>query len=92
LSANPAGDLRGLDGLPVTDDTVLLKRARLIHEFLTQPMPDVELFFHRPAVYVPLLQTLEDCEAILAGRLDHVDEGGLLYRGAIDPTIMGATD
>ena len=90
VTAQPPGELRGLDGLPVTDDAALLKRARLLHEFLTQPLPDVELLFQRPAVYVPLRNTLEGCEAILDGRLDRLAEGALLYRGALDADLLRA--
>lgn len=76
LMSMPEGIPRGMDGLPVEDDTVLLKRARLIHEFLTQAMPQTELMTHRPGEYVPLSETLDGCEAILAGKLDDAAEGG----------------
>ena len=74
--------VRALPG--VEDETVLLKRARLMYEFLTQAMPQTELMTHRPGAYVPLSETLDGCEAILAGILDDVAEGALFYRGGIE--------
>jgi F-type H+-transporting ATPase subunit beta len=65
LAAIPEQGPRGMDGLPIPDDAILLKRAQLMHEFLTQAMPEVELYTHRPGEYVPLAQTLDGCEAIL---------------------------
>ncbi|MCL5996613.1 MAG: sigma-70 family RNA polymerase sigma factor [Chloroflexi bacterium] len=83
LVSMPAEYPRGMDGLPVEDDAILMQHARLMHAFLTQQMPQTELFTHRPSLYVPLSQTLDGCEAILAGRLDHVPPDELLYTAGI---------
>ena len=83
LVSMPAEYPRGMDGLPVEDDAIIMQRARLMHAFLTQQMPQTELFTHRPSLYVPLSQTLDGCEAILAGRLDHISADELLYTAGI---------
>jgi F-type H+-transporting ATPase subunit beta len=83
LVSIPEGGPRGMDGLPIPDDTALMKRAQLMHAFLTQPAYTTEEFTQRPGVYVPLSQTLDGCEAILAGALDHIGEDELRYTAGI---------
>lgn len=63
------------------EDQVVVRRARLLQRFLTQPFLVSEAFTGRPGVRVPLAETLDGCEAILEGELDRVDEQALFMIG-----------
>lgn len=70
----------GLDELAAEDRT-LVRRARRLERFLTQPFTVSEAFTGRPGVRVPIESTLEGCEQILAGACDEIDEQQLYMIG-----------
>ena len=72
----------GLDEL-ASADRVLVKRARRLERFLTQPFTISEAFTGRPGLWVPLEQTLDGCERILAGEADGWDEAQLYMVGPL---------
>lgn len=79
----------GLDELSPEDRT-LVRRARRLERFLTQPFKVSEAFTGRRGARVPIAKTIEGCEAILAGRLDEVDEDRLYMIGTLDDVEVPA--
>jgi len=73
----------GLDEL-APEDRMLVRRARRLEKFLTQPFTVSEPFTGRKGARVPIERTIEGCEAILAGDLDDVDEDALYMIGTLD--------
>jgi F-type H+/Na+-transporting ATPase subunit beta len=49
-------------------------RARLLHHFLSQPLVVAESWSAVPGQYVPLTETMQTTQAILAGAMDDVPE------------------
>lgn len=70
----------GLDELS-HEDRQLVRRARRLQRFLTQPFLVSEIFTGRRGVHVPLEETLLGCERILAGEFDEVEEQHLYMIG-----------
>ncbi len=73
----------GLDELS-PEDRMLVRRARRLEKFLTQPFAVSEAFTGRKGARVPIERTIEGCEAILAGELDDVEEDRLYMIGTLD--------
>ena len=73
----------GLDELS-PEDRLLVRRARRLEKFLTQPFSVSEAFTGRKGARVPIGRTIEGCEAILAGRFDEVPEERLYMIGTLD--------
>lgn len=72
----------GIDELSKADRT-LYERARKLQNFLTQPFIVAEAFSGMKGTYVSLPQTLDGCERILSGRMDHVPEEQFYMIGAL---------
>jgi F-type H+-transporting ATPase subunit beta len=66
------------------EDQQIVRRARRLERFLTQPLFVTELFTGHKGRHVPLEKTLTGCEAILAGRFDEVEESRLYMIGPIE--------
>ncbi len=73
----------GVDELSVQDRT-LVRRARRLQRFLTQPFTVSEVFTGRKGARVPLEETLLVCERILDGAADAVEEQRLYMRGGLE--------
>ncbi len=73
----------GLDELGEEDRT-LVHRARRLQRFLTQPFRVSEAFTGRRGVSVPISETLDLTERLLAGDADHVDEHRLYMIGGVE--------
>lgn len=65
------------------DDQQVVKRARRLERFLTQPMFVTETFTGLKGRHVPLEDTIAGCEAILDGKFDATDESQLYMIGSI---------
>ena len=76
----------GMDELSA-EDKALVKRARRIQRFFSQPFHVAEKFSGYKGVYVPLSKTIEGVEMILSGELDHIPEQYFLMCGTIDDVI-----
>ena len=72
----------GIDELSITDRTIY-ERARKLQNFLTQPFFVAEAYTGKSGQYVSLEQTLQDCERIIAGRLDSRPEEEFYLIGAL---------
>lgn len=79
----------GLDELSA-EDRRLVVRARRLERFLTQPFVVSEPFTGRRGVRVPIADTLDGCERILAGATDHADELDLYMIGALPARAASA--
>lgn len=78
----------GLDELSPEDRT-LVRRARRLEKFLTQPFMVSEVFTGRKGERVSVEATIEGCEAILAGLVDEVEEDRLYMIGDLT-AVKGA--
>jgi F-type H+-transporting ATPase subunit beta len=65
-------------------DQLAVRRARRLERFLTQPFFVTELFTGHRGKYVPVVDTVAGCEAILRGDLDSVEESLLYMIGGLD--------
>jgi F-type H+-transporting ATPase subunit beta len=63
----------GIDELS-EDDKLIVGRARRIQQFLTQPMFVAEVFTGLAGAYLPVEETINGFEEILAGELDALPE------------------
>jgi F-type H+-transporting ATPase subunit beta len=66
------------------EDQLLVKRARKLQRFLTQPFFVAEPFTGLPGRFVPLAQTLRGARAIMDGDLDDLPEQAFYMIGTID--------
>jgi F-type H+-transporting ATPase subunit beta len=62
----------------------MVKRARRLQRFLTQPFMVTEAFTGTPGASVPLGETLAGCRAILDGAADEWAESSLYMVGTLD--------
>lgn len=75
--------LLGMDELGA-EDRRLVERARRLQRFLTQPFAVTEAFTGMPGRSVALADTLDGCQAILAGKCDGWRESSLYMVGTLD--------
>ncbi|MEP9327753.1 F0F1 ATP synthase subunit beta [Paraburkholderia phymatum] len=66
------------------DDRRIVKRARRLQRFLTQPFSVTEAFSGQPGRSVALTDTIAGCKAILDGECDEWQESSLYMIGALD--------
>jgi F-type H+-transporting ATPase subunit beta len=74
-------DPRGVAALHSDEDRRDVERARRLHAFFSQPLAVAELYTNLLGEYVPLRETLDGVEAILAGEADGVPEVKLRFIG-----------
>jgi F-type H+-transporting ATPase subunit beta len=74
----------GMEELSPQDQRVV-KRARRLQNYLTQPFHAISEESGLKGVSVPLAQTLSDCEAFLRGAYDDVPEDRCYMRGSMSP-------
>ena len=73
----------GMDELS-NEDKELVKRARRVQRFMSQPFHVAEGFTGQQGVYVPLEKTVDSMERILSGECDNIPEQFFLMSGTID--------
>ncbi len=66
------------------EDRALVRRARRIQRFMSQPFHVAESFTGQSGVYVPLEKTVESAEIVLGGECDNIPEQCFLMSGTID--------
>ena len=74
--------LLGVEELGAADRQIV-KRARRLQRFLTQPFMVTEAFTGTPGTSVPLVDTVAGCRAILAGETDDWPESALYMVGTL---------
>ena len=65
------------------EDRLVVKRARRLERFLTQPFFLTEEFTGRPGRHVPLAATIAGCRAIVSGRADELPEEAFFMVGEL---------
>jgi F-type H+/Na+-transporting ATPase subunit beta len=73
----------GMDELS-EEDKLIVRRARKIQSFLSQPFFVAEVFTGQPGKYVSLKETIHDFKAILAGEYDHLPEQAFYMVGTVE--------
>lgn len=81
----------GMDELSDEDKTVV-RRARRIQRFLSQPFFVAEAFTGKQGRYVKLEDTIEGFERLINGEFDHLPEQSFLYVGTIDEAVDSARE
>lgn len=79
----------GMDELS-PEDKVSVKRAKRVQKFLTQPLFVAEFATSIPGSYVKKDQTIDDFEAILAGKHDDLPEDAFYMVGTLQEVIKKA--
>ena len=79
----------GMDELS-EEDKLIVKRARKIQRFLSQPFFVAEIFTGAPGKYVSLSDTLHGFKGILNGDFDHLPEQAFYMVGSIEEAIEKA--
>lgn len=73
----------GVDELSEEDKTVV-RRARRIERFLSQPFLVAEVFTGKPGEITSLADTIRSFEEICDGKWDHLPESAFMYVGPIE--------
>lgn len=73
----------GIDDLGEQDKNIV-KRARKLQKFLTQPLFSAEFSIGIPGRYVSLEDSINGCHEIINGVYDHIDENKFYMIGKID--------
>ncbi|MEG1256483.1 F0F1 ATP synthase subunit beta [Clostridium sp.] len=76
----------GVDELS-DEDKVLVKRARRVQRFLSQPFTVGEQFTGFKGRYVPIKDTVRGFKEILEGKHDELPESAFLFAGSIEDVI-----
>lgn len=79
----------GMDELS-DEDQLIVRRARKIQRFLSQPFSVAEKFTGVKGIYVPLSETLRSFRAILNGEADQYPENAFFNVGTIDDVAKKA--
>lgn len=79
----------GMDELS-EEDKMIVRRARKIQRFLSQPFFVAEVFTGSPGKYVSLADTLEGFKGILNGDFDHLPEQAFYMVGTIEEAVEKA--
>src|SRR5439155_95597 len=77
----------GMDELS-EDDKLVVKRARKIQRFLSQPFFVAEAFTGTPGKLVPLAETIRGFKEIVEGKHDDIPEQAFYMKGTIDAGAM----
>ncbi|MHC4788831.1 MAG: F0F1 ATP synthase subunit beta, partial [Planctomycetota bacterium] len=73
----------GMDELS-EEDKIVVRRARRIRNFLSQPFFVAEQFTGRPGVYVSCQEAIEGFEAIIEGKADQMPEQAFYMTGTFE--------
>lgn len=79
----------GMDELSPEEKT-LVRRARRVQRFMSQPFHVAEGFTGVKGAYVPLEKTISSFEAILGGECDDFPEASFMLAGTIDDVYKAA--
>jgi F-type H+-transporting ATPase subunit beta len=72
------------------EDKLIVKRAKRVQKFLTQPLFTAEFATGIPGRYVPREKAIEDFEKILNGDYDHLPEEAFYMVGTLEDVIAKA--
>jgi F-type H+-transporting ATPase subunit beta len=72
------------------EDKTIVRRARRIQRFLSQPFSVAEQFTGVAGKYVKLEDTIRGFKGIIDGKYDDLPEGAFLYVGTIEEAVEKA--
>jgi F-type H+-transporting ATPase subunit beta len=72
------------------EDKIIVRRARRIQRFLSQPFFVAEQFTGIAGKYVKLEDTIRGFKGIIDGKYDDLPEGAFLYVGTIEEAVEKA--
>jgi F-type H+-transporting ATPase subunit beta len=72
------------------EDKTIVRRARRIQRFLSQPFHVAEAFTGTAGKYVKLEDTIRSFKGIIDGKYDDLPEGAFLYVGSIEEAVEKA--
>jgi F-type H+-transporting ATPase subunit beta len=81
--------IMGMDELS-EEHQLVVRRARKVQRFMSQPMYVAEHFTNRPGAYVTLKDTIRGFAMIVDGEIDHVPEQAFYMAGSIDEVLERA--
>jgi len=84
-------NILGMDELS-EEDKVIVRRARRIQRFLSQPFHVAEQFTGFPGKYVKLEDTIRSFKEILEGKHDNLPEMAFMYVGTIEEAVEKANN
>ena len=67
-----------------TSDRTIYERAKKLENYFTQPFAVSESYTGKPGAFVPVEQTLHDCELIISGELDKIPSEKFYMIGTVD--------
>jgi F-type H+-transporting ATPase subunit beta len=79
----------GMDELS-EDDKRVVRRARKIEKFLSQPFNVAEAFTGTPGKYVKLADTIRSFKEVVSGKYDHLPDQAFYMVGAIEEVVEKA--
>ena len=79
----------GIDELS-EDDKIIVRRARKIERFLSQPFFVAEQFTGFAGIYVSREETIRSFEELCDGKWDHLSDSAFMYVGAIEEAAAKA--
>jgi F-type H+-transporting ATPase subunit beta len=82
-------NILGMDELS-DDDKVIVRRARRIQRFLSQPFSVAEAFTGVAGKYVKLEDTIKGFKGIIDGKYDDLPESAFLFVGSIEEAVQKA--
>ena len=74
------------------EDKEMVKRARRVQRFMSQPFHVAEGFTGIKGAFVPVEKTIEGFEAILGGECDTLPEQSFMMAGTIDDVRRAAKE
>jgi F-type H+-transporting ATPase subunit beta len=82
-------NILGMDELS-DEDKIIVRRARRIQRFFSQPFHVAEAFTGKPGKYVKLEDTIRGFKGIIDGKYDDLPESAFMYVGTIEEAIENA--
>jgi F-type H+-transporting ATPase subunit beta len=82
-------NILGMDELS-DEDKVVVRRARRIQRFFSQPFHVAEQFTGTPGKYVKIEETIRAFKGIIDGQYDDLPEGAFMYVGTIEEVVQKA--
>jgi F-type H+/Na+-transporting ATPase subunit beta len=82
-------NILGMDELS-DDDKIVVRRARRIQRFFSQPFHVAEAFTGKAGKYVKLEDTIRGFKGIIDGKYDDIPESAFMYVGGIEEVLENA--
>ncbi|MBK7227866.1 MAG: F0F1 ATP synthase subunit beta [Ignavibacteriales bacterium] len=82
-------NILGMDELS-DDDKIVVRRARRIQRFFSQPFHVAEAFTGKAGKYVKLEDTIRGFKGIIDGKYDDLPESAFMYVGVIEEAVENA--